>query len=102
MFLVLLCMAVNCGAGAVVGMKECNRYLIPLRRCPVTLHCKTLGNTWLTECGSVMGMGPVGYAVRPDWSSHIETGCKRCMINGCEGLSCAFVINGFMRDVDQI
>lgn len=63
-------MAVNCRGGAVDGMKECNRYLSPLRQCPVTLHCKTLGNPWLTECGSVMGMGPVGYAVRPDWSSH--------------------------------
>lgn len=73
-------MAVNCRGGAVDGMKECNRYLSPLRQCPVTLHCKTLGNPWLTECGSVMGMGPVGYAVRPDWSSHIETGCKRCTI----------------------
>lgn len=72
-------MAVNCRGGAVDGMEECNRYLIPLRQWPVTLHCKTLGNTWLTECGSVMGTGPVGYAVRPDWSSHIEIGCKRCM-----------------------
>lgn len=73
-------MAVNCRGGAADGVKECNRYLSPLHQCPVTLHCKTLGNTWLTECGTVMGMGPVGYAVRPDWSSHVETGCKRCRI----------------------